>query len=157
MGLTILLGKVYGQCRNGWIKYNESCYLFAGMLSDWGEAEVLCISLYGAYLAEIETGDENNFIKQEAKINFASAPKGSGYWIGGSDVEVEGVFKWVKSDHRFQFTDWAIGNPRDSGHYEDCVHLIPSVNFRWNDVSCSAQAYYICEKPVTNPNAEIIG
>ncbi|KAJ8299046.1 hypothetical protein KUTeg_023106 [Tegillarca granosa] len=39
------------------------------------------------------------------------------------------------------------GNPSDSYHYEDCVHLNPKVDFQWNDVSCSTQAYYICEKP----------
>ncbi|KAJ8312624.1 hypothetical protein KUTeg_009997 [Tegillarca granosa] len=77
-----------------------------------------------------------------------------GYWIGGSDIEVEGEYIWMKSKHPFDFTDWAARQP-DNQRHEDCVHLNGNYGFRWNDAPCSLKAYYICEKP--EPEVDIIG
>ncbi|KAJ8300834.1 hypothetical protein KUTeg_022353, partial [Tegillarca granosa] len=94
--------------------------------------------------AEIDDVHENNFLKQEAKTAYAPDPRGFGFWIGGSDVEVEGEYKWMKSDQRFTFTDWSGTGPSNSGGHEDCVHIAPDT-FQWNDIDCSTKLFYICE------------
>ncbi|KAJ8301866.1 hypothetical protein KUTeg_020853 [Tegillarca granosa] len=71
-----------------------------------------------------------------------------GYWIGGSDMEVEGNWIWIKSRQRFTFTDWGAGQPTNSYNHEDCLHLYGKLDFHWNDEACSHSAYFICEKPI---------
>ncbi|KAJ8301356.1 hypothetical protein KUTeg_020343 [Tegillarca granosa] len=49
-----------------------------------------------------------------------------GYWIGGSDVEIEGVWIWMKN--------WQPGEPNHSGGHEDCLLFYAGANtFQWVD------------------------
>ncbi|KAJ8302218.1 hypothetical protein KUTeg_021205 [Tegillarca granosa] len=80
-----------------------------------------------------------------------------GYWIGGSDMEVEGEWRWMKSRQPFQFTAWAPGQPDDANKHEDCLHLYGVSGFKWNDYPCSIKGYFICEKPHSPEQTEILG
>ena len=70
------------------------------------------------------------------------------YWIGLSDIQAEGIFKWISSNFIPNFTDWYDGNPiqpDNNGGQEDCVELRKIYNFQWNDFDCSSEKRYICE------------
>jgi len=67
----------------------------------WAAAEARCREM-GGYLACMGTRGENRFIERISD--------GRSLWVGGSDAESEGAWKWV-SGEAFSFTDWAPGQP----------------------------------------------
>lgn len=69
------------------------------------------------------------------------------FWTGGNDIDVEGQWRWVTSGNPFTFTDWGPGEPNDTGGNEDCMLLLSNTGYTWNDLPCSTNSLYICEKP----------
>lgn len=90
-------------------------------------------SYYGleGYLATVLSADEAILIGEQAS--------GTG-WIGGSDVETEGIWKWVTGPEAgtvMNYTFWNSGEPNNLGD-EDYAHITqPGVGTRgsWNDLS----------------------
>ncbi|WP_343617432.1 T9SS type B sorting domain-containing protein [Flavobacterium sp.] len=83
------------------------------------------------YLATILSQDEAQLIGEQAS--------GTG-WIGGSDAETEGVWKWVTGPEAgtvMIYTFWNTGEPNNQGD-EDYAHITqPGIGIRgsWNDLS----------------------
>lgn len=69
------------------------------------------------------------------------------FWIGGNDIDAEGQWRWVTSGNPLTFTDWAPGEPNNTGGNEDCLLLLPNTAYQWNDATCSTRSLYICETP----------
>lgn len=112
---------------------------------------------YGAtgYLATITSQEENDFV--------ADRLVGDG-WIGGSDEETEGVWKWVTgpeagtvfwnglsngSAPNGQYANWSTGEPNDWSNGnpgEDCIQFYITSS-QWNDLNCtqSTLAGYVVE------------
>ncbi|XP_022295727.1 perlucin-like [Crassostrea virginica] len=151
---------VLGDCRDGWIKFQGSCYLFASDRASWPEAESFCWSM-NSHLVEIETMVENTFVEGELRTIHAHESHSSNqndvsYWLGGNDIETEGVFKWVKSDHTMTYTDWSPGQP-DGLEGEDCMEMRGAFQYHWNDLPCNIPHHFICETPATTEVNSIIG
>ena len=112
---------------------------------------------YGAtgYLATITSQAENDFV--------AARLQGDG-WIGGSDEETEGVWKWVTgpeagtifwngasggSAPSGQYANWSSGEPNDWSNGnpgEDCIQFYIT-STKWNDLNCTGNtlAGYVVE------------
>lgn len=63
------------------------------------------------------------------------------FWAGGDKI-----------DSQIKITDWASGQPNNSGGHQNCMKIF--VEFRgnanellkWDDATCSEQWNYVCEK-----------
>ena len=116
----------------------------------WSTAQKKCKTL-GADLVKIESAEENEFVETTFLAPYASS--GVAYWIGLSDQENEGEWKWTDGSLLSGNSNWKVGSPNNSG---DCVwiamgHLqLESSNYtfdaEWNDWACGALFGYICKK-----------
>ncbi|XP_035695721.1 uncharacterized protein LOC118429347 [Branchiostoma floridae] len=70
----------------------------------------------------------------------------NGYWIGLNDINHEGGWHWSDGVplSSCSYKNWYPGEPNNRGN-EDCVHLLPNEGLRWNDNSCNARKYFICQ------------
>ncbi|XP_016385695.1 C-type lectin domain family 4 member M-like [Sinocyclocheilus rhinocerous] len=71
---------------DGWIYYQFSLYYVSTETKSWTESRRYCIER-GADLVIIKDSKKQDFVK---KISC-----GSQTWIGLTDIEVEGTWKWV--------------------------------------------------------------
>lgn len=68
------------------------------------------------------------------------------FWVGGTDLENEGEWKWINSDTKFHYTGWGRYEPNQErgGVEQDCLDL--KFKGGWNDESCTISQRYICEQ-----------
>jgi len=90
-------------------------------------------TLYGlqGYLVTITSSGENDFLT--TKVSGTA-------WIGASDADVEGMWKWVTGPEPgspLVYTNWASGEPNNSGGNEDYAHMMSWTTpaGKWNDLA----------------------
>lgn len=103
----------------------------------WSQAKGLAESsnYYGlkGYLATLTSADEAQLAGKQAS--------GTG-WIGGSDKEIEGVWKWVtgpEAGTNMDYANWNKGEPNNTNGVEHYAHITtPNINSpyngAWNDL-----------------------
>lgn len=70
-------------------------------------------------------------------------------WIGLSDIEREGTFRWEVDNSTVGFANWESGQPNNFDE-QDCVTLGAREFFGlWNDYECRMALLYVCEEPAT--------
>ncbi|XP_056621888.1 CD209 antigen-like protein C isoform X2 [Triplophysa dalaica] len=115
---------------------SEKGYSFINDKKTWTESRQFCRDR-GGDLVVINSVEEQRYISSVFK---------EGVWIGLSDIDNEGVMKWVdNSALTKQF--WVQGEPNDDRGKEDCVELNPKKpnEKNWNDIPCSEKRKWICE------------
>lgn len=126
-------------CQSPWIEFQGSCYYRFTGAKAWETAKLTCIG-NSAQLVKIESSDENNFIESQF------LPTGSeDYWIGLTDEEIEGTWKWSDGSSLTGYTNWDPGQPSDSSGWQNCGGIRKS-GAVWHDKSCSNLKGFICEK-----------
>ncbi|XP_051259618.1 hepatic lectin-like [Dicentrarchus labrax] len=127
-------------CSEGWKMFNCTSYLFSTESDSWEKAREDCRNR-GADLVVIDSEEEETFLSKF--IN-------SGAWIGLTDREDEGTWKWIDGTP-LTLTYWKEPQPDNGGGSskwgeEDCAHITTEVLAHWNDRSCEASMQWICEK-----------
>ncbi len=144
--------------RPGEVFFEENGHLYE-YISDagtWNAAKPKAEALtrYGAtgYLATILSSAENAFVTARLL--------GAG-WMGASDSESEGTWKWVTGPETGtsfwsgtaggstiggNYANWGSGEPNQSGE-EDCGQFLAGGTGKWNDLPCgsSSLAGYVAE------------
>ena len=126
-------------CPEGWQEFDRKCYLLViNKKKIWSEAEKFC-KIKEGHLASVPSQEVQNFILEEA------GKKKTEVWIGATDQESEGIWKW--SDYSpFDFEDWIedpIRNP-----WANCVELYNTTDGAgWNDLECETHRNFVCAKP----------
>merc|ERR1711915_93801 len=120
------------ECAEGWVNFQDSCYLFVGELLEngtlvgnvalWQEAGDNCTSMKNTlglankpHLTSIQSEEENMFLMSRSKfawIGLYRAPRYS--W---EPVNVMNLFHWAWSDGtEVRYTNWGKGEPKDNGN-----------------------------------------
>ncbi|XP_058240769.1 C-type lectin domain family 4 member M-like [Hemibagrus wyckioides] len=127
------LAEIDTQAKLGWRYFNSSFYYISTSRKNWSESRQVCLNR-GADLVIINSTEKEEFISLQLGSSRA--------WIGLSDIEEEGVWKWVDGTP-LTTAFWAVGEPNNALD-EDCAEIMLVLG--WNDLPCSAKNYWICEK-----------
>ncbi|KAK9541818.1 hypothetical protein VZT92_001836 [Zoarces viviparus] len=130
-------------CPKGWRMFSCSCYLLSTRSGSWEESRKDCRDK-GADLVIIDSLQEQKFISSIVTHRT---------WIGLSDGDDEGTWKWVDGT---PLTEAYWYRPPDNGGgdpqwgEEDCAEIVVGRNAKgnWNDVRCDNSLHWICENLV---------
>ncbi|KAK0150099.1 C-type lectin domain family 17, member A [Merluccius polli] len=132
---------VYDRRPDGWLHYNHSLYFSSTAKKNWTASRDYCLER-DADLIVINSREEQEFVNGLGDI----------YWIGLSDRDTEGTWKWVDGTNMTS-SFWGPGQPDDKRGAEDCVVTLERGGLRgtdlergWYDERCAAQHPWICEK-----------
>ena len=66
------------------------------------------------------------------------------FYIDGSDQLTEGTFIWTTSGSTMSYTNWAPGEPNNSGDGEHCIKMQVATG-QWNAIRCDNESPSMCE------------
>ena len=124
--------------------YSSSSYVVFDDRKPWLEALASCREI-GAELVKIESQNEREFID----ATFLSTRKK--IWIGLTDVQKEGVWKWSDGTSLQGYSNWGPGEPNNYDQSQHCVAVVKGImtndyfNAEWNDLICQNAHFYLCE------------
>ncbi|XP_067298662.1 CD209 antigen-like protein D isoform X2 [Pseudorasbora parva] len=133
----IILQHFQGASKRGYLWGPDGLFMSNEVMT-WSESRQYCRDR-GADLVIINTEVKQRFITSLAKESV---------WIGLSDIENEGIMKWVDNSPLKQGF-WAKSEPNNYyGGDEDCIELDPDKHTlnNWSDLKCSDMRKGICEK-----------
>ncbi|XP_041748244.1 CD209 antigen-like protein E isoform X1 [Coregonus clupeaformis] len=135
-------------CPEGWRLSGSSCYFLSTERKTWEESRQDCLERK-TDLVIVNSIEEQKFLT-ELNMNIDSV------WIGLTDIETEGTWKWV-DDTPLTTRYWGKNQP-DNGAIliihigeEDCVEInyrYPGTVNKWNDIRCNSQFNWICERVI---------
>ncbi|CAB1458185.1 unnamed protein product [Pleuronectes platessa] len=113
-------------------------YFISSDTKSWGDSRDDCLQK-GADLVIINSKEENEFTRQFRRS----------FWIGLTDTETEGTWKWVDGT-LLSTSYWHPGEPNSYfSTDEDCGETkFNEVEDNWNDEKCHWRKFWICEKSV---------
>lgn len=118
---------------------NDGCslYFYYPTTGSSQAAETFAQSL-GGHLVSVQSFTQNSCFRNELNtLGFTG-----NVWIGYNDNALEGSFNWVDGKP-LGYTNWALGEPNNSGPNEDCVQMYSDGS--WHDVDCGISAGSIVE------------
>ncbi|KAK3507558.1 hypothetical protein QTP70_028455 [Hemibagrus guttatus] len=133
--IQMKLAAIVSHTKLGWQYLNSRFYYISAEKKTWSESRQDCRNR-GADLAIINSREKQDFILNQLRNTVA--------WIGLSDRDREGVWKWVDGTP-LTAKFWCGGEPNNSGE-EDCVETGFSDRKCWNDGNCNNKEAWICEK-----------
>ena len=128
---------------DGETTYPEDCTFYDGHLfkmytepKTWKDAKKACQAI-GGHLATSTSAEKNEFL--------ASLADGATVWLGGTDAQEEGNWKWVTGEE-WSYTNWYPGNP-DNAYAEGQHYLVLNYKTKgkWDDSGAASTRGYICE------------
>ncbi|XP_054439341.1 CD209 antigen isoform X2 [Pteronotus mesoamericanus] len=122
-------------CPWNWDFFQGNCYAFSQTQRTWKASVSACQDM-SAQLVVVNSAEEQKFLQ------FWNIRNDKPTWIGLTDHHNEGSWQWVDNSPLL-LSFWKQGEPNSQGD-EDCVELY---NDGWNDRKCSAELFWICERP----------
>ena len=97
----------------------------------------------GGHLSSVTSEATNGYIEAELKL------RDHELWIGGSDKESGGTWKWSDCS-AWEFTNWGtisgVKQPSNhSGH--NCLEYLRR-DWKWNDAHCNVGRHFLCSKKI---------
>ncbi|XP_078525327.1 C-type lectin domain family 4 member E-like [Lissotriton helveticus] len=141
----------YKDCPINWQLHNEKCFFFSQTPLSREVSRSICQSSQ-ADLVIIADREEQLFIR--------NAKKDGLYWIGLTDKDEEGAWKWVNSSKVQPKTFWNCKQPDNSRGMEHCATVGSNDECEylrdWNDDNCEKEHNFICEKEAEDRKMDFI-
>ncbi|XP_013868904.1 C-type lectin domain family 4 member E [Austrofundulus limnaeus] len=135
------------ECPDGWLQVEDQCFFLSTKKQNFSTSAEKCKDI-GAHLAILTTREQHEAVEKEGRRLGWSQ---TFYWIGLSDSENEGDWKWV--DNSMLTTSfWNVQKSEPDNHTdggpegEDCA-VVDSFTQSWYDVPCGFLYPRICQKP----------
>ncbi|KAM6910339.1 CD209 antigen-like protein C [Xenentodon cancila] len=134
------------ECPDGWLQVEDQCFLLVTDRQNQSSSTDKCKDI-GAHLAILTTREQHEAVEKEGR---RIGGLYTNYWIGLSDTEKEGEWKWVdKSTLKTPFWNGPQSEPDNNlsggADGEDCV-VVDSYSQSWYDVPCDFLYPRICQK-----------
>uniref|UniRef100_A0A8C1HBQ1 Zmp:0000001103 n=1 Tax=Cyprinus carpio carpio TaxID=630221 RepID=A0A8C1HBQ1_CYPCA len=120
---------------DGWLYYKFSFYHISSETKSWTESRKYCTER-GADLIIINNREKQNFVEKMLDGK-------TGFWIGLTDTDVEGSWKWVDGSN-LTSGFWESGQP--NGQTTENCAVLYSPGF--HDYPCNSNFKWICEKNI---------
>ncbi|KAJ8033872.1 C-type mannose receptor 2 [Holothuria leucospilota] len=122
------------ECVN-WTEWSGNSYLYVETPLTWHAAAEACL-FYGGHLVYVQTQEENYFLKSlsESSHNF---------WIGLSDLEEEGVWRWLDTTTA-NYSNWSQHEPNNWQTVQHCA-ISNMADGQWDDIRCNDEYNFVCE------------
>ncbi|XP_042308235.1 macrophage mannose receptor 1-like [Sceloporus undulatus] len=117
-----------------WKSFQESYYFFSHSPGSWDVANQSCISM-GSHLVTISSAEEKDYV--------ATIMKTTSYWIGLTDLELEGTWKWVDGTNVGPENRYWHSTEPNGGKNENCAMVSHGM---WYDYPCKERHYWVCER-----------
>jgi len=119
------------------IQIGSNYYLISEEKLAWPQAQYTCMNKKG-HLVEL-----TNHTKLTEVQNYLMTSRytNRSFWVGASDLETEGVFRWFYSGEKFNKDLWRDPIGGDNDH---CVKLNGDLT-KFSDSNCEKAGFYICE------------
>jgi len=114
-------------------------YYISQAAKSWSQAQYDCMSREG-HLIELTDTDKLTKLQQYLLTKFTNKT----FWVGASDLEDEGTFRWFYSGAELTRDLWSQGEPGRGAAEENCVQLDQSM-VKFSDADCELERNYICE------------
>ncbi|NXT10999.1 MRC1 protein, partial [Prunella fulvescens] len=129
----------YPGCQKGWMKHGFYCYSLVQLPTTFSDAKKVCEENKG-YLATVRDRYEQAFL-----TSITGFKPEKYFWIGLSDVEEQGTFKWASGDP-VTFTHWNVGMP---GEESGCVAMATGRSAGlWDILNCEETNTFLCKQLV---------
>ncbi|KAJ8317513.1 hypothetical protein KUTeg_005417 [Tegillarca granosa] len=127
------------ECPEGWTKHESKCYYVSRDKLSWASSQVICKSINGK-LVEIASAEENDFVKE-----LATSKGATNFWIGVTDMEVAGSYKFPGKSTALEYTDWKRRSPPKHNAY-NCVEVKKARVFNWRPTKCTKRINFVCQR-----------
>nr|AJT58573.1 SM24 protein [Ophiomastix wendtii] len=154
LAAVVTLAYGHSACPPLWTHLGDSCYRFFPDRLRWEDAKTTCGQFAPCsaealgQLVKIADAQVNEFLGIYLN-SFVPQPPATDFWIGASDLGLEGRFTNVDGTP-VTFTNWAQGQPdngaQSTGQPENCV-MYGGETKLWSDASCAMMMPYICMMP----------
>ncbi|XP_030605576.1 C-type lectin domain family 4 member E-like [Archocentrus centrarchus] len=133
------------ECPEGWLHVGNLCYYFSNDKLDWMKSRDSCEKM-GSHLTILHTKEQHDALEKEAR---RIGGFDYHFWIGLSDSEKEGDWRWVDNTTlEYKYWDQLSSEPDNhhtgGEHGEDCATL-DSHSKTWFDVPCDHIYKRICQ------------
>jgi len=119
--------------------YEKACYHKSDRTMTWDQANDYCGDM-DATLTSIHSAEENAYITDYVR----AGPN----WIGLTDSESEGVWRWVDGT-AFDYNNWEEDEPNNALIGEHTVHM--RISGVWNDISETKYFTAVCKLITAQP------
>ena len=125
------------RCDDGWIKFQESCYLRVNDRMKWLNAQETCEEKE-ANLVTVNSEDEMIFL--------GSIMGSKGSWIG-LKIKAKSIDLLWSSGETSDYRNWAKAGPKRKSRLPRCIQMAEKrKGLKWRATRCSVKYRFICEK-----------